>query len=114
MHQHHTQCNAITNLTIIIAGNLKGIMSLNSQATSKLIMQCFTQQHQTVIDSLSPFPELQYQYLKALLGESKSKDILEKSGFKVTSELNELFVALMCSFEPQAVYKFLCYHENYR
>lgn len=49
-----------------------------------------------------------------LIGIENSSDLLKNAGLEFTNEMEELYVELLCQFEPKSVLKFLKSFEDYR
>lgn len=95
--------------------HLPQLIAADSPATSKLIIEVFTTEHERILRELGTYPKLQYTYLKGLFDSlgSDSAEILAKRGIRITPELQELYVRLMCTFSPESIYHYLMTHDNY-
>lgn len=95
--------------------HLPQLIAADSPATSKLIVEVFTTEHDRILRELGTYPKLQYTYLKGLLDSlySESAELLAKRGIRITPDLHELYVRLMCTFSPESIYHYLMTHDNY-
>lgn len=102
----------IKNVTL---DNLTNLVSIDSEKTSSLIIEYFTQEHSNVWQKLRKIPKLQYEYLKTILSSNQSMDeLINRKGITISSEMHECYIKLMCQFNPKAVYPYLLEHTNYR
>jgi hypothetical protein len=104
------------------------IAEVNAGIIARLGVAHFADQQEAVLHALSSNPLFQFWYLrevlagKSAMGEDDlaeatargEKDdhqtlarLIERSGVKVTEEMSELYVKLMCQFEPSNVLPFL-------
>ncbi|KAM0564606.1 hypothetical protein ACHAPJ_000821 [Fusarium lateritium] len=84
----------------VVREHARDLLELDSMLTAKTLAEQDLGLHQHIIDSARDAPDLQHTYLKTLLEpEEPTSDI------KVTSarDLIELYVQLMCKFEPSHV-----------
>jgi hypothetical protein len=52
--------------------NIQELITIDSVQTSSLVIQCFNEQHATVLKALESFPQVQYNYLKSIV-DNKDK-----------------------------------------
>ena len=104
------------------------IAEVNAGIVARLGIAHFPDQQEAVLSALSSNPLFQFWYLREVLagksvtGENDLLDttacgenddhqtlarLIERSGVKVTEEMSELYVKLMCQFEPSNVLPFL-------
>ncbi|KAF4971628.1 hypothetical protein FSARC_1601 [Fusarium sarcochroum] len=84
----------------VVREHTRDLLELDSMLTAKTLAEQDLGLHQHVIDSAQDAPDLQHTYLKTLLEPEETT-----SEIKVTSarDLIELYVQLMCKFEPSHV-----------
>ena len=104
------------------------IAEVNAAIVARLGVAHFPDQQEAVLNALSSNPLFQFWYLREVLagksatggeglleattrGENDDHQtlarLIERSGVKVTEEMSELYVKLMCQFEPSNVLPFL-------
>ena len=104
------------------------IAEFNAAIVARLGVAHFPDQQEAVLNALSSNPLFQFWYLREVLagksatggeglleattrGENDDHQtlarLIERSGVKVTEEMSELYVKLMCQFEPSNVLPFL-------
>lgn len=94
--------------------HLPQLIAADSPATSKLIVEVFTTEHDRILRELGTYPKLQYTYLRGLLDSLHSdSELLAKRGIRITPDLHELYVRLMCTYSPESIYHYLMTHDNY-
>lgn len=102
---------SITSATI---DHLRDLITIDSNATSRLIIQVFNRDQERILHELDPYPEMQYVYLTSIMNkDDRQTELLEQSGVRITPEMHELYVKLMCIYSPQAVYPYLLSQDNY-
>lgn len=85
----------------VLRENSKALVQLDPERAAKVIQSCAPELHDHLLQSVAGAPELQYNYLKAILetGAERSEDFRASS----ERELVEQYVQLMCRFEPAHV-----------
>ena len=99
------------------------IAEVNAGIVARLGVAHFPDQQEAVLNALSSNPLFQFWYLREVLAGKSVVDLdatqesdhdhqtlarlIERSGVKVTEEMSELYVKLMCQFEPSNVLPFL-------
>jgi hypothetical protein len=98
-----------TDLRRAVIGHLPELVRINSAKASQLVLENFADEHERVLKHLDAHPRLQYEYLESLLG-SESADRGEAA---LGVQEQELYIKLLCQFDPSVVCSFLVTHENY-
>eukprot|EP01114_Cavostelium_apophysatum_P017647 TRINITY_DN5298_c0_g1_i5.p1 TRINITY_DN5298_c0_g1~~TRINITY_DN5298_c0_g1_i5.p1 ORF type:complete len:873 (-),score=262.43 TRINITY_DN5298_c0_g1_i5:76-2694(-) len=96
--------------------NLRKLVAINSAATSRLIIQSFTKEHERILHELDPYPQVQYQYLSNIMKTKENagiNELLEQQGIRISTEMHVLFIQLMCTYDPDQVYIYLSTHDHY-
>lgn len=85
----------------VIRENAKELVELDPERAAKVIHAYAPELHDYLLNSVSGKPELQYNYLKAILEPAAERP----DDFRASSErdLVEQYVQLMCRFEPSHV-----------
>lgn len=85
----------------VIRDNAKEFVDLDPERAAKVMQSCAPELHDYLLTAVSSEPELQYNYLKAILEPAAERP----DDFRASSEreLIEQYVQLMCKFEPSHV-----------
>lgn len=89
----------------VIRGNSKELVELDPERAARVIQSCAPELHEYLLTSVSGEPELQFEYLRAILESAAERP----EDFKASSErgLIEQYVQLMCKFQPSHVSDYL-------
>lgn len=122
--------------------NISAVVTTDSGLAAKLVIDHFSRDHHTVLKHLEAQPELQFQYLKAMVARENelSKDqrsavdaapttssaaagnpamaVLQQQQqmqqqSAVNADIHEMYLRLMCRYAPQEVYHYLTAHSDY-
>lgn len=96
--------------------HLKDLIMIDGVSTTRLILECFTGDHDRILKELELYPEVQFRYLQTLMTKDKKSEmgeLIEKSGVGITPELKLLYIKLMCQYDPSNVYKYLTANDDY-
>ena len=128
----------IDSLKLATIMRLPKLVETDPDRTARLIVESFADENERVLEVLQDYPKLQYRYLRSIM-TSKRKDhshhnnhqrpgssphhvdehgasmaeLLERSDMKLTSKMHEVFIELLCQFDPQYVYTHLKAHHDY-
>jgi hypothetical protein len=110
-----------SKLKAAVISHLSDLIDLNADDTTHLILYHFTEDYEKIIDALSVYPNVQFKFLKILIGIDESSSInnptselLQQRDIQVGTGLHKTFLALMCQYEPQRVLSYLRSHaENF-
>mmetsp|Transcript_33997 Transcript_33997/g.73317 ORF Transcript_33997/g.73317 Transcript_33997/m.73317 type:complete len:576 (+) Transcript_33997:1-1728(+) len=104
----------------LLTATLKHISTLvvfDAMATAKLVIQHLGDESSRIIKELESVPETQYLYLKALIAADEKRKIGETGEDKttkiITMEVQETYIKLLCLYQKDEVYNFLCSHDEY-
>jgi len=130
---------------------LPELVKADSDRTARLILHDFTADHDRVVNALNAFPQLQFQYLSAIMnGRSATEstatssvdtsthaharlvgdglsvissgrlatdvsmsELVARSGLKLVGRVHELYIRLLCQFQPHDVLPHLSTHADY-
>eukprot|EP01117_Protostelium_nocturnum_P016173 TRINITY_DN6351_c0_g1_i1.p1 TRINITY_DN6351_c0_g1~~TRINITY_DN6351_c0_g1_i1.p1 ORF type:complete len:1371 (+),score=513.48 TRINITY_DN6351_c0_g1_i1:503-4615(+) len=107
--QHPEELAAKKNAVINV---LDQLITLDSEESSKLIVDFFSAQSKSILKILEPHPHVQYLYLKSLLGKN-AKEIVENAGIEIAPEMYSLYIYHMCKYSPDSVYNYLVTQDAY-
>lgn len=96
--------------------HLRDLITIDGPSTSRLIIECFTDDHERVLKELDAYPELQFRYLQNFMVKDKKsgmRELLQKNSINITSEVQQKYIRLMCQYDPKSVYKYLTTHDDY-
>jgi hypothetical protein len=106
--------------------NIQELILIDSVQTSSLVIQCFNEQHATVLKALEAFPQVQYNYLKAILSNKEksnnnnntsnatsNESAMYSNNAAITSDVLVLYIKLLAKYNPENVYFYLVSHDNY-
>ncbi|PRP85754.1 vacuolar protein sorting-associated protein 8 [Planoprotostelium fungivorum] len=97
-----------------VVRSLNGLITLDGSDSSKLIIEFFSEQTDSILIALDAHPHVQYLFLKSIVEGNKSMNqLLEKHGSTITPNMQARYVQLMCQYAPQQVYAYLSSHDNY-
>lgn len=96
--------------------SLEQLIEVDGESASMLIIEHFAgEQYEKLVHELDSYPKLQYKMLRGIVtaqhnatGSSAAarwENILQD--FRMTGELTEIYVKLLCKFAPEDVYPFL-------
>ncbi len=127
-----------TALKAEILQKLPQLVAISSNLTSALMTRHFGHQSQQVLSSLDANPELQFQFLRSLIGKNDKKgEAADKSSMgyaavvvgdgsapssvlaavpsaiPLTPELHELYVRLLCKYAPDSVLAHISAYHDY-
>ncbi len=113
--------NSYNTLRTAITNNLSLLLDLNDDETAHLIIYHFTEEYEQIIGALSDFPQLQYKFLRNIIGIGGSQSsvsdsmsqLLSQRGIRVGNDLHQRFLSLLCQHEPKSVLPYLKYHEGH-
>mmetsp|Transcript_17781 Transcript_17781/g.42660 ORF Transcript_17781/g.42660 Transcript_17781/m.42660 type:complete len:1130 (+) Transcript_17781:439-3828(+) len=114
-----------------VMGALPSLTNAAPDRAARLVMAHFAEDQEAVIDSLRDCPELQWRYLDSAMQAAEARRAADRDngggprrperspgdgmqGFLSRDETCELYVRLMCRFDPGSVLPFLTDHETYR
>src|SRR3990167_7122165 len=75
-----------------------------------MVIEYFSQDTKSILEKLKRHPKLQYAYLSTIMSNSSSSvmnELLTRKGIEITSEMHEIYIKLLCQFNPSAVYNYL-------
>jgi hypothetical protein len=67
MADRQSDAHAVALVRSATLQRLPELVNANSERCARLIVECFTEDHNKVVDALGELPELQFQYLRAIL-----------------------------------------------
>ena len=102
--------------------SLKELINIDGGSIAQLIIQHFeVEDHKKLMLQIDSYPELQYIYLKEIMAASNldfpsslHSEEQQKSQFVVDSDTVELYIRLLCKYEPSNVVNFLKIETLYR
>lgn len=103
---------------------LADLVTASSDGSARLIIECFADENDGVIRALGNSKDLQYQYLRSIMKRERTtdellsdeldiKELMARSGVQLSPELHELYIRLLCQFNPTEVYSHLTSHQEY-
>ena len=105
--------------------HIQDLINIDSVQTSTLVIQCFNEQHATVLKALDSYPQVQYNYLKSIVDNKdksnststntndSSSSSMYVSNDSVTSDVLVLYIKLLARYNPENVHFYLVSHDNY-
>lgn len=93
--------------------------------SARLIITCFATDNDRVVKALEKYPDLQFQYLRSIMrGRLESttdrvgeeidlSELMVQHGLRLSPELHELYIGLLCRFAPKEVYSHLNSNTTY-
>lgn len=131
--------STITTIRSQILQRLPELVKYQPNRTARLIVECFTSENERIIQTLSEHPDLQYAYMRSIMTsqralEAKEKpavdnqewninstntnelsmtELLERSGLQFTPKMHELYMKLLCIYNPGDVLSHLSSHHDY-
>jgi len=107
---------------------LPSLVETSSEGTIRLVVEHFPTENDRVLHALEEHPNLQLLYVKGIMNSTRAEaaedvsaeeeetslaELIQKSDLLVTEEMCELYVKLLCKFEPSNVYFFLVSSDHY-
>ena len=92
---------------------LRNLVQIDNAETAQLITTCFPDEHTRILNEMVQYPEVQYEYLKGIISQdgrragAENEAIETKEGQVLSVDMQELYIKLLCRFDPDNVYDFL-------
>ena len=90
--------------------HMRELVKMDSEAAASLIARHLKEHSISMIEELASDPQLQFSFLSSVI----EVDRAETSSSGLSSDLNELYVSLLCKFNPDGVCLFLMGTDAYR